>query len=574
MRLPGLLFANTLLLICSRNSYAQDEDIPGQPTLPDKFQVSFYYTDAGTAALNLPGRLVTVAKDGSKLGIHFPNQNSSAYYDTQCLSTDSNSTSAYVFNPIVLPEPEYNFTGGMVTHCLKAPKGRTLSPDSGDWDDIKAVAKSWDWNGLWKYGGRHTSLQGSPNPVDFWTRSLTPSCSVLSKLFIDSVTSDPVTLITAPYSSSDSFTWEFIRGSFMRYNNSEDVVLLAHIPVDGVCNTSFKDTLVIEIPAKNTQSCRSPAARKALEGRSLGSKPVPPNWKEMEALFKDVYNGLQIPTGYTDNPKYNLPYQFQGGFSQTLTSYYMGNQLYRADLPDVWNQRSCGSCWAVSTVVTLSSVYSQKSGGHYTLSAQFFLDCYTESLPALGGCGGGFPPRAFDFFVGSVGSIAPLELDYPYAAVPGQCNMAIAGVNTSITHYSRLNTTAEIKDAVYNHGAVQVSLNAVNLQSWSPSTSAAHVGERGSGKAIDFPNFLGLGVSCTSSEGDRLDHAVNIIGWGDCEYANKNRVGESSIIKGQCWIIQNSWGSSVGYKGLYFVAMDMNSDCGIHRFPYIPIASN
>ncbi|GAX83255.1 hypothetical protein CEUSTIGMA_g10681.t1 [Chlamydomonas eustigma] len=414
MRLPGLFVASILLLMCSRHAHAQDEDIPGQPTLPDKFQVSFYYTDAGTAALNLPGRLVTVAKDGSKLGIHFPNQNSSAYYDTQCLSTDSNSTSAYVFNPIVLPEPEYNFTGGMVTHCLKAPKGRTLSPDSGDWDDIKAVAESWDWNGLWKYGGRLTSLQGSPNPVDFWTRSLTPSSSVLSKLFIDSVTSDPVTLITAPYSSSDSFTWEFIRGSFMRYNNSEDVVLLAHIPVDGVCNTSSKDTLVIEIPAKNTQSCRSPAARKALEGRSLGSKPVPPNWKEMEALFKDVYNGLQIPTGYTDNPKY----------------------------------------------------------------------------------------------------------------------------------------------------------------SWSPSTSAAHVGERGSGKAIDFPNFLGLGVSCTSSEGDRLDHAVNIIGWGDCEYANKNRVGESSIIKGQCWIIQNSWGSSVGYKGLYFVAMDMNSDCGIHRFPYIPIASN
>jgi hypothetical protein len=95
-----------------------------------------------------------------------------------------------------------------------------------------------------------------------------------------------------------------------------------------------------------------------------------------------------------------------------------------------------------------------------------------------------------------------------------------------------LYTTAEIKDALYHHGAVQVSLNSKYLQTWSPSSSAIYKGEGGTGKAIDFPNFLGLAVSCNSAEGNQksLNHGVNIIGWGDCEVCITSRSLEIACI--------------------------------------------
>ena len=57
--------------------------------------------------------------------------------------------------------------------------------------------------------------------------------------------------------------------------------------------------------------------------------------------------------------------------------------------------------------------------------------------------------------------------------------------------------------------------------------------------------FLGTGLSGYASD-DELDHSVNIIGWGPClvpEADDDNLCGTdySTMIIGECWIVQNSW---------------------------------
>ena len=57
--------------------------------------------------------------------------------------------------------------------------------------------------------------------------------------------------------------------------------------------------------------------------------------------------------------------------------------------------------------------------------------------------------------------------------------------------------------------------------------------------------FLGTGLSGYASD-DELNHAVNIIGWGPClvpEADDDNLCGTdySTMIIGECWIVQNSW---------------------------------
>ena len=57
--------------------------------------------------------------------------------------------------------------------------------------------------------------------------------------------------------------------------------------------------------------------------------------------------------------------------------------------------------------------------------------------------------------------------------------------------------------------------------------------------------FLGIALSGYASD-DELNHAVNIIGWGPClvpEADDDNLCGTdySTMIIGECWIVQNSW---------------------------------
>jgi hypothetical protein len=87
---------------------------------------------------------------------------------------------------------------------------------------------------------------------------------------------------------------------------------------------------------------------------------------------------------------------------------------------------------------------------------------------------------------------------------------SVNGVATGMTHYEHPNTTAQLKDAIMNHGAISVAIKAQGtFMNFKPSSSFLPA----------FPLNLDVGVSCTREEstGKLSDHAVTLVGWAPCK---------------------------------------------------------
>lgn len=91
----------------------------------------------------------------------------------------------------------------------------------------------------------------------------------------------------------------------------------------------------------------------------------------------------------------------------------------------VRHQRTCGSCWSFATAASISSVYSNMTGTQMMFSNQFLMDCVPSStltdMESGLGCWGGSFQASLDFLIGA-GQVMPLNINYPYAGVQGQCD--------------------------------------------------------------------------------------------------------------------------------------------------------
>ena len=91
-----------------------------------------------------------------------------------------------------------------------------------------------------------------------------------------------------------------------------------------------------------------------------------------------------------------------------------------------------------------------------------------------------------------------------------------------MTHYYTVPTTKEIKDALYYRGAIASSINAkAGAFGETLSTFGDTIGPNAVITGLpNFPQDLGIGISCTVAEStnpDKLDHAVLLVGWGPCK---------------------------------------------------------
>ncbi|GAX80274.1 hypothetical protein CEUSTIGMA_g7712.t1 [Chlamydomonas eustigma] len=533
-----------------------------EPYLPPKFEVSFLVSRSSADPLQTFGTLVTIARDGAHIGIHYPLQNSSAFWKTDCLSTDSAISSAQVSFFNIIPKAGTNETGGIQQRCFFAQPGQEIS--TGEWILVKAILSAWIWfePGTWRYGGQLTTQS---TPMDLWSRDIAHNSAVTNRYIQDSTNRHPVKLITQ--FSGDSTTWDFIPDSLKTYSDNESVSL-AHIPFP---ESEIRSSCLSAKNAYPASSCPSPNKAHLMNNVQhsnsvLDPTPVPPNWKDLMEIFNQVYTGMQ--PGALRNYRHMKPYHMVKSSSNQPSSFYLGSYNF-TDVPDILNQLICGSCYAFSAAASLSSVFSQKSGQHYTFSPQFIMDCipYSGIIQEEGsGCWGGLPGVALDFII-DIGAIVPVQLDYPYAGVQGRCDLSIKGVSTRMTHYERPNTTEQLKDAVMNHGAVSVALKSQGaFSAFKPSSTILS----------GFPRNLGVGVSCSKedSTGELSDHAVILVGWAACEIPvtpGGGITGATVPAPNGCWMIQNSWGDNNGYQGLYFVDADPQHDCGIHVEAVIPI---
>jgi len=199
------------------------------------------------------------------------------------------------------------------------------------------------------------------------------------------------------------------------------------------------------------------------------------------------------------------------------------------------DQGQCGSCWAFSTIGNIEGVNFLANKQLIGLSEQEEVDCSTTSY----GCGGGWPFWAMSDILdsSSIKGGVDTESGYPYTAEDGTCSYSTSDEGTAITAYKSYcteETDACDEDAMatllYATGPLSACLDATPMQSYSGG--------------IDNP---------TDCDPNAIDHCITIVGYG---------TDSASGLK--YWKIKNSWGTSWGESGYYFLIRGTGA-CGINK---------
>ncbi|XP_071771678.1 pro-cathepsin H [Centroberyx gerrardi] len=202
---------------------------------------------------------------------------------------------------------------------------------------------------------------------------------------------------------------------------------------------------------------------------------------------------------------------------------------------DVKNQGPCGSCWTFSTTGCLESVTAIATGKLLLLSEQQLVDCAQAFNNH--GCDGGLPSQAFEYIMYNKGLMA--EDDYPYKAFDQSCKyrpeLAAAFVKEvmNITAYDEMGMV----DAVATRNPVSFAYEVTD----------------------DFMHYHQGVYSSTKCHKttDKVNHAVLAVGYGQ----------ENGT---PYWIVKNSWGTSWGMKGYFFIERGKNM-CGLAACSSFPV---
>jgi cysteine peptidase B len=187
----------------------------------------------------------------------------------------------------------------------------------------------------------------------------------------------------------------------------------------------------------------------------------------------------------------------------------------------VYNQGSCGSCWAFSTTEQIESMWAIAGHGLHNLAMQQLVDCDTVSH----GCAGGNPPDAFQYVINQ-GGIDSLQ-SYPYVGTDEACHFNPASVAARVKTWGYLSTNDNELAMLQWTGTYGPPSVCVDAQMWQ---------------------FYTGGVITTGC-GTQLDHCVQITGW--------NIVNNIDT-----WTVRNSWGTNWGNAGYVYVAYGGDA-CGI-----------
>jgi cathepsin L len=184
----------------------------------------------------------------------------------------------------------------------------------------------------------------------------------------------------------------------------------------------------------------------------------------------------------------------------------------------VKDQGHCGSCWAFSATETLESHVAISTGILFSLSPQQIASCTdnVDQCGGTGGCSGGMPQVAFDSIANSQHGITT-EFEYSYNSYYGDdlaCKTLSDQSDTptavaEVDGYVQVapNNYTELMNAVAQVGPVAIVLDASTFRSY----------EGGIFDGCDYENI-------------ELDHAVQLVGYGECPE------------HGPYWLVRNSWG--------------------------------
>jgi cathepsin H len=205
----------------------------------------------------------------------------------------------------------------------------------------------------------------------------------------------------------------------------------------------------------------------------------------------------------------------------------------------VKNQGSCGSCWTFSATGAVESANILKGHKMTQFAEQQLVDCAGGFKN--NGCNGGLPSQAFQYLMWQGGQ--NLESTYKYTARDGSCKFKKADIGVVVTDEKNITQgdEASMGDAVGNVGPVSVCYQV----------------------SSDFRNYKSGVYDSTKCKNGPMDvnHAVLAVGYDTDSKSSK-----------PYWIIKNSWGTSFGIKGYFWMVRGKNM-CGVATCSSYPVVA-
>jgi len=200
----------------------------------------------------------------------------------------------------------------------------------------------------------------------------------------------------------------------------------------------------------------------------------------------------------------------------------------------ITNQKSCGSCWAMSTAAVLSDRACINNVSSVSLSPQYMMSCYPHQLS----CNGGYVSTVWNDVI-DYGTVT--ETCYPFVAndtaCPSKCKDGTPIGNNTIKVKSWTSPWAAKDDERVKAIQTEIMTNgpvAVSMLVFS-----------------DFYDYSKGVYSRNKYEYFTGGHMVRMIGWG--------------VDSGEkYWLVANSWDTDWGLKGLFKIRRGTN-ECNIEN---------
>ncbi|KAM9979946.1 hypothetical protein ACTFIZ_006192 [Dictyostelium cf. discoideum] len=200
------------------------------------------------------------------------------------------------------------------------------------------------------------------------------------------------------------------------------------------------------------------------------------------------------------------------------------NWRHYGAVTSVKDQKTCGSCYAFSTLAALESKILKNKNINYDLSEQELVDCTDKNK----GCEGGWMNPCFDYIQKKGISN---EHDYMYTGFKFPiCKQSTQKISSSFQYYMvPQDDENALADKILSNGVISVAIDATSREFMSYSSGIFHSND------------------CSKT---RLTHAIALVGYGV----------EDGV---DYWILKNSWGENWGEGGFFRMKRNTGNKCGI-----------